>query len=177
MTEIEEIAKNPKIVAIGEIGLDYHYDFSPRDVQISVLKAQLKLAHKLKMPVILHNRESTADIISVLSDFNLAGVMHCFSGSVQTAKTVLDMGLHLGFGGTLTFENAKKTVEVAKFCPLERILLETDCPYLAPTPVRGTRNEPKNVRFIARFLAEIKGISFDEVCEVTSANARRLFGI
>lgn len=175
---ITELAKDEKVCAIGEIGLDYHYDFHPRPLQINVLERQLELALELDLPVSLHSREATEDMLCVLKNARgLRGVMHCFSGSIETAETLLDLGLHLGFGGTITFKNAKKGIEVAKITPIDRILLETDCPYLAPVPLRGTRNIPANTRYAAEKLAEIKGISADELSHAAFDNAIKLFNI
>lgn len=176
--KLRALAKEAKVVAVGEIGLDYHYDFSPRDVQKDVLFRQIELAKELNLPVILHSRESTADMLEVLKAAGADnGVMHCFSGSVDTAKVLLDMGLYLGVGGTLTFKNAVKAIDVVRMTPIDRILIETDSPYLAPIPMRGKRNEPAYVEFVARKIAEIKEISEEEVAKITFENARRLFGI
>lgn len=169
-------AHKDEICAIGEIGLDYHYDLSPRNVQLDVFETQLKLAKELDKPVVLHSREATEDMQRTLKRFApLPGVMHCFSGSVETAREALDMGLHIAFGGTLTFKNAKKTVAVAEYVPLNRILIETDCPYLAPTPHRGKRNQPEYVRLVAERIAEIRGLQVEDVISATTENAKALF--
>ncbi|MBQ9942091.1 MAG: TatD family hydrolase [Christensenellaceae bacterium] len=173
---IRDLAGREKVVAIGEIGLDYHYDFSPRDVQKQVLRAQLALAKELDMPVSLHSRESTADMLEILAEFApLKGVMHCFSGSVETMRIVLGMGLHIGFGGSLTFKGNVKTVAAAEEVPLDRILLETDSPYLAPVPMRGRRNDPTMTCYVAEKLAEIKGISAEEIAAIAMENTLKLF--
>lgn len=178
LSEIEELARQPKVIAIGEIGLDYHYDFSPRDIQKKIFERQLDLAQRIGVPVILHMRESTQDMMSILRAFKgIRGVMHCFSGSAQTAEQCIDLGLCISFTGTVTFKNAKKTVEAAKVVPLDSLMAETDCPYLSPEPMRGRRNDPTNVQYVLRKLAEIKGVSFEEMCEINIQNAKGLYGI
>ena len=175
---LTEIAARPKVVAIGEIGLDYHYDFSPRDVQRRVFGRQLELARQLNLPVIIHMREATQDTLAMLREHEgIKGVMHCFSGSAETAEICVGMGLHVAFTGSVTFKNARKVVEAAAAVPLERLMAETDCPYLSPEPVRGRRNEPSNVRYVLEKLAEIKGVPADEMAEINIRNARELFGI
>lgn len=175
---LESLAQNAKVVAIGEIGLDYHYDFSPRDVQKKVFERQLELAARLDLPVVIHMREATQDTLSILREHRgLSGVMHCYSGSAQTAELLLDMGLCISFTGAVTFKNARKTVEAASVVPLSRLMAETDCPYLSPEPVRGRRNDPSNVRHVIAKLAEIKGISFEQMCEQNINNAKGLFKI
>lgn len=172
------------IVAIGEIGLDYHYDFSPRDVQRQVFRTQLELASELELPVIIHEREATADCLKILEQAAsdgllraLPGVFHCFSGSVETAKIVLAMGFYLGFDGPVTFKNAIKPVSVVEICPPDRILIETDSPYLTPAPFRGKRNEPAYLPLIGARIAEIQGVTVAETASQTTANACRLFGL
>lgn len=175
---LEELASHQKVVAIGEIGLDYYYDFSPRDVQCKVFDRQLGLAQKLNLPVIIHMRESTQDALGLLAEHKgLHGVMHCFSGSAETAEICINMGLHVSFTGSVTFKNARKVVEAASVVPLNRLIAETDCPYLSPEPVRGKRNDPSNVRYVLEKLAAIKGISVDEMCDTNINNAKGLFGI
>lgn len=177
---IEEQAKHPKVVALGEMGLDYHWDKSPASIQKEVFRKQIRLAKKLKMPIIIHNREATEDVVHILREENAAevgGIMHCFSGSVETAKECMKMNFLISLGGPVTFKNAKKPKEVAVEIPLDRLLIETDCPYLAPHPMRGKRNEPAYVKLVAEQIAELKGISFAEVAEKTTANAKKLFGI
>ena len=172
------LAKTQKVVAIGEIGLDYHYDFSPREAQKSAFADQLALAREADLPVIVHAREATEDVLEILSRFApLPGVMHCFSGSLETAQIVLGFGMHLGFGGSLTFRNARKLLEVAAKAPSEKLLIETDCPYLTPEPLRGQRNEPKYTALVAKRLAEVRGVSEAEMIAQTNANAKRLFRI
>lgn len=177
---IEEQAKHPKVVALGEMGLDYHWDKSPASIQKEVFRKQIRLAKKLKMPIVIHNREATEDVVHILREENAAevgGIMHCFSGSVETAKECMKMNFLISLGGPVTFKNAKKPKEVAVEIPLDRLLIETDCPYLAPHPMRGKRNEPAYVKLVAEQIAELKGISFAEVAEKTTANAKKLFGI
>ncbi len=173
-----------KIVAVGEIGLDYHYDFSPRQVQQDVFYAQLEFAHAHKLPVIIHEREATADCLAILQKAAKAGILqdppgvfHCFSGSVETARIVLDLGFYIGLDGPVTFKNAKRPVEVARICPLDRLLLETDSPYLTPVPLRGKRNEPANLPLIGAKIAEIKAVGLAELAKSTCDNACRLFGL
>lgn len=172
------------IVAIGEIGLDYHYDFSPRPQQQHVFRQQLDLAFDLDLPVIIHEREAVVDCLAILETCrqqgrlrSCPGVFHCYSGSLETAGILLKMGFYLGFDGPVTFKNARKPLEVLAGCRRDRVLLETDSPYLTPVPLRGKRNEPANIPLIGRKVAEIWQISTEEVAAQTTANARRLFGL
>jgi TatD DNase family protein len=177
---IEALAKHPKVVALGEMGLDYHWDKSPVDIQKEVFRVQIQLAKKLKLPIIIHNREATQDIIQILDEEgakDVGGIMHCFSADWEAAKQCLDMNFHISFGGPVTFKNAESTREVAKKIPLDRLLVETDCPYLSPHPFRGKRNEPARVRLVAEQLADLKGISLEELAQITTQNANRLFHI
>lgn len=177
---IERLAAHPKVVALGEMGLDYYWDQSPKEVQKEVFRKQIRLAKKVKLPIIIHNRDATADIVHILQEEHaeeVGGVMHCFSGSIEVARQCIDMNFYISFGGPVTFKNAKKPKEVAKEIPLDRLLIETDCPYLTPHPFRGKRNEPSYVKYVAEAIAELKGISFEEVAQKTSDNAKRLFGI
>lgn len=177
---IEQLAAHPKVVALGEMGLDYYWDQSPKEVQKEVFRKQIRLAKKVKLPIIIHNRDATADIVHILREEQAAevgGVMHCFTGSVEVAHQCIDMNFYISLGGPVTFKNAKKPKEVAKEIPLDRLLIETDCPYLTPHPFRGKRNEPSYVKYVAEAIAELKGVSFDEVAQKTSDNAKRLFGI
>ena len=178
LLQIEGLARKPKVVAIGEIGLDYHYDFSPKEAQRRVFEQQLDLAARLSLPVALHMRESTQDMLGILREHpGTRGVMHCFSGSDETAQQCVDMGLCISFTGTVTFGNARKTIDAAKAVPLHALMAETDCPYLAPEPKRGRRNDPPNVRYVIAKLAEIKGVSFEEMCEINIRNAKGLYNI
>ncbi|MHC0039249.1 TatD family hydrolase [Pseudoneobacillus sp. C159] len=177
---IEELASHPKVVALGEMGLDYHWDKSPHDIQKEVFRKQIQLAKKVKLPIVIHNRDATADIVEILKEEGAAevgGIMHCFSGSVEIAKQCLDMNFYISLGGPVTFKNAKKPKEVAAEIPLDKLLIETDCPYLTPHPHRGERNEPGYVRLVAEQIAEIKGLSYEEIARTTSDNAKKLFGI
>ena len=178
LAQLEALAAQPKVVAIGEIGLDYHYDLSPRDAQQRVFSEQLALALRIGLPVIIHMREATQDTLAILREHpGLKGVMHCFSGSAETAEILVDMGLCVSFTGSVTFKNARKTVEAARAVPLGRLMAETDCPYLSPEPVRGRRNEPSNVRHVLQKLADIKGVPFDDMCAVNLENAKGLYKI
>ncbi|WP_017754907.1 TatD family hydrolase [Calidifontibacillus oryziterrae] len=177
---LEKLAEHPKVVALGEMGLDYHWDKSPKDVQKDVFRKQIQLAKKVKLPIIIHNRDATQDIVEILKEegaHEVGGIMHCFSGSVETAKECIDMNFYISFGGPVTFKNAKKPKEVAIEVPLEKLLIETDCPYLTPHPYRGKRNEPAFVKLVAQQIAELKGITYEELAKKTSENAKRLFRI
>ena len=176
--ELREIAGDPKCVAIGEIGLDYHYDFSPRDIQRKRFYEQMELARELNKPVIIHEREACADVLDVVTQFkDLRGVYHCFSGSWETAKIILDQGWYLSFTGVITFKNARKSLEVVEKMPADRLMIETDSPYLAPVPKRGKRNSSLNLNHIAQKAAEIRGISHEELAKLTLENAKRFFNI
>lgn len=173
---------HPKSVALGEIGLDYHYDLSPRDVQRRAFDEQLDLAYELGKPVILHIREAHGDATDILTSHMKAGrmpagVMHCYTGSWESAKQYLAMGLYVSFSGAVTFKNAPKLSEVAVNLPADRILVETDCPYMAPVPMRGRRNEPAFVAYTAAKIAELRGVDAEELALQTLENGRRLFGI
>ncbi|MFE0504218.1 TatD family hydrolase [Peribacillus butanolivorans] len=177
---IEELSSHPKVVAIGEMGLDYHWDKSPKAIQLEVFRKQIRLAKKVGLPIIIHNREATADIVNILKEeeaSEVGGIMHCFSGSAETAMECIDMNFYISLGGPVTFKNAKKPKEVAAAVPLDRLLIETDCPYLAPHPYRGKRNEPSYVKLVAEQIAEIKQLSVEEVSQATTDNAKKLFGI
>ena len=169
---------NSKIKAIGEIGLDYHYEDIPRDLQMKAFRAQMELAQELGLPVIVHEREAHEDGMRIVRDFpDVTGVFHCYSGSAEMARQLVDKGWYIGFTGVLTFKNARKAVEVASSIPLERIVLETDCPYMAPEPFRGKRNDPGKLYRMAEKLAQIRGLSVEEVRAVTVENGRRLYRI
>ncbi|MGE7186926.1 TatD family hydrolase [Peribacillus sp. NPDC006672] len=177
---IEELSNHPKVVAIGEMGLDYHWDKSPKDVQMEVFRKQIRLAKKVGLPIIIHNREATADIVNILKEeaaSEVGGIMHCFSGSAETALECINMNFYISLGGPVTFKNAKKPKEVAAAVPLDCLLIETDCPYLAPHPYRGKRNEPSYVKLVAEQIAEIKQLTIEEVSQATTENAKKLFGI
>lgn len=175
---LEELASHPKVVALGEMGLDYYWDKSPKEIQKEVFRKQIRLAKKVKLPIIIHNREATLDILDILKEEDAAevgGIMHCFSGSVEVAKECLKMNFYISLGGPVTFKNAKKPKEVAKEIPLDRLLIETDCPYLAPHPYRGKRNEPSYVSLVAEEIAKLKELSYEEVVQKTYDNARQIF--
>ena len=170
--------QNPKIRAIGEIGLDYHYEDIPREIQKQAFRAQMALARELGLPAIVHERDAHEDGMKIVEEFpGVTGVFHCYSGSLEMAKQLIKRGWYIGFTGVLTFKNARKAVETACALPLERIVLETDCPYMAPEPFRGKRNDPGYLYRMAERLAEIRGISVAEVHAVTTENAIRLYRI
>jgi TatD DNase family protein len=179
LEEYRKLCKqNPKIRAIGEIGLDYHYEDIPRDLQQKAFRAQMELAAELQLPVIVHERDAHADGMQIVSEFSgVTGVFHCYSGSLEMAKWLIDRGWYIGFTGVLTFKNAKKAIEVAANIPLERLVLETDCPYMAPEPFRGKRNDPGKLYRMAEKLAQLRGLSLEEVCRITVENGKRLYGI
>ena len=170
--------QNDKVVAIGEIGLDYYYETIPREIQQRAFRLQLELARELDMPVIVHERNAHDDGMRIVKEFKgVSGVFHCYSGSAEMARQLVDMGWYIGFTGVLTFKNARKAVETAASIPLERIVLETDCPFMAPDPFRGKRNDPGYLYRMAEKLAEIRGISVEEVHRVTTENGKRLYRI
>lgn len=176
--EIEKLALNEeKVVAIGEIGLDYHWMADPKEVQAEGFRKQMALAEKVKKPVVIHTREALQDTLDILAEFpNVGGILHCYPGSYEAAKPFLDR-YFLGVGGTLTFKNNKKTKELVEVLPLEKIVIETDCPYLTPVPFRGKRNEPIYTSYVAEEIARIKNISVEEVIKVTTENAKKIYGI
>lgn len=170
--------KEDKVVALGEIGLDYYYDFSPRDIQRQVFKNQLNICENVTKPVIIHSREAAQECFDMIKDSKVRkGVIHAFSGSTEMAKEYIKMGFYIGVGGIVTFKNARKLVEVVENIPLEHILIETDSPYLSPVPVRGTRNNSQNLKYITEKIAQIKQISPEKVAEITRKNALALFDI
>ncbi|WP_163969226.1 TatD family hydrolase [Oceanobacillus halotolerans] len=177
---IEELSSHPKVVAIGEMGLDYHWDKSPKAVQKEVFRKQIHLAKKVNMPIIIHNREATEDIIAILKEENakdVGGIMHCYNDSVQYVQDCLDMNFYISLGGPVTFKNATHPKEVAVELPLDRLLVETDAPFLAPHPNRGKRNEPSYVTLVAEKIAALRGMDYDELCKKTTENAKVFFGI
>ncbi len=171
---IRRLAAHPKVVAIGEIGLDYYYDV-PRPLQKEVFAAQLRLASELDLPVNIHDREAHGDTLDMLRQYRPKGILHCFSGSVEMAQEVVRLGMYIGIGGVVTFKNARKTVEVAAAVPLERIVLETDCPYLSPVPFRGKRNDSSHILYTAQRLAEIRNMTTEAVLEQTKINAETVY--
>ena len=176
---LRELAKCPKVVAIGEIGLDYYWEQNPpRELQQEVFRAQLALARELALPVIVHDRDAHADCFSIVQEFpSVRGVFHCYSGSVELARELWKRGWYTGFDGPVTYKNARKTVEVAQEVPLDRLLLETDSPYMSPVPKRGERNDSRNVAHIAAKIAEVRGMTADEVIRISRENGMRLFQI
>ena len=178
---IESLASHEKIVAIGEIGLDYHWDKSPKDVQEEVFIKQIELAKRVNLPIVIHNREAEEDAIRILEENDaktVGGIMHSFhNGTDEQIDRVLDMGFYVSLAGVITFKNAKRPKEVAQYVPLNRLVVETDAPYLTPHPYRGKRNEPKLVRLVAEELAELRGISIEEVEKATTENAKRIYNI
>lgn len=180
MEQLKDLASNEKVVAIGEIGLDFYYDNSPRDLQRKWFIEQLKLAKKLDLPVIIHTRDAageTFDILKNNQNGNVRGVLHCYSGSPEMALEYVKMGFHISLGGPVTFKNARVVREVAEAVPIDKLLIETDCPYLTPEPYRGKRNEPMYVKYVAEKIAEIKKVSYEELVKTTNSNTKELFGI
>lgn len=173
--ELERLLKCEKVVALGEIGLDYHYPEPPKDVQHTVFIRQLEIARKLDMPVVIHSRDASGDMLKILKEYKPRGVVHCFSGSAETACEVVKLGMYIGFTGVLTFKNAKKAQTACEAVPIERLLLETDCPYMAPVPHRGERCDSSMIKFTAAKMAEIKGVSAEEMIETARKNGERLF--
>ncbi len=170
--------QNPKIKAIGEIGLDYHYEDFPREIQQQAFRSQMALARELGLPVIVHEREAHKDGMKIVEEFpDVTGVFHCYSGSAEMAKWLVKRGWYIGFTGVLTFKNARKAVETASALPLDRVVLETDCPYMSPEPFRGKRNDPGRLYRMAEKLAEIRGLSVEEIHAVTMENGKRLYRI
>ena len=176
--ELEMLAEHPKCLAIGEIGLDYYWDDTHKAEQKELFKKQIGLASRLNKPVIVHDREAHGDSLDIVRDYSeLRGVCHCFSGSVEMASELLKRGWYLGFDGPITYKNARKAIEVLEFCPLDKIVIETDSPYLTPVPNRGKRNDSRQLEFVVNKIAEIKGINADEVENITFENGKKLFGI
>ncbi len=177
---LRELSKHPKVCAIGEIGLDYYYDFDYKDKQIKWFEAQMNLAHEMGKPVIIHDRDAHKDTMDILRACRVdktSGVFHCFSGSVEMAKEALNLGMYISIAGPVTFKNAAKLSDVVKYVPLDRLFIETDSPYLSPEPLRGKRNDSSNLRYIAEKIAQIKGVSLQEIEIATSENGCRLFNI
>lgn len=179
LEKLRELAKNPKVVAIGEIGLDYFYDNSPREIQKEVFKKQLQLSVELKLPVIIHTREAMGDTFDILNEFKgkVSGVMHCYTGSIEMAKRFMELGFYISIAGPVTFKNATNVKDMAKQIPLDKLLIETDSPYLTPVPNRGKRNDPSNVLYVADMLANLKEISIDEIIENSRENTIKLFSL
>ena len=172
------VRENPKIKAIGEIGLDYHYEEIPREIQKHAFRAQMALAEELSLPVIVHEREAHQDGMDIVSEFPaVTGVFHCYSGSAEMAKWLISRGWYIGFTGVLTFKNARRALEVAASIPLDRIVLETDCPYMSPEPFRGRRNDPGRLYRMAEALAQIRDLPVEKIHEITMENGKRLYRI
>lgn len=177
---LRSFAARDKVVAIGEIGLDFHYDNSPRDIQKKWFKEQIKLAKEVNLPIVVHSRESDQEVLDIIKeaqDGTLRGVLHCFSGSVELAKEFIKLGFYISLAGPVTFKNARVPKEVAKAVPLDKLLVETDSPYLTPEPYRGKRNEPIYTKYVAGTIADLRGISYEELAKATNRNTRDLFGI
>ena len=178
LDQVAQMTRHPKVVAVGEIGLDYYWKEVPRDLQKEVFRAQLQLAKDLDLPVIVHDREAHGDCLAMVKEFaGVRGVFHCYSGSAEDAKTLVKLGWHLSFTGTITFKNARKAPQAAAVVPADRLLIETDCPYMAPEPYRGKRCDSSMLPRVAERLAEIRGGSAEEIVQMTCRNARRLFGV
>lgn len=177
---IEQLSKHEKIVGIGEMGLDYHWDKSPKDVQKDLFKKQIELAKRVNLPIIIHNREATEDCVAILKEMHaekIGGIMHAFSGDESVADEIIDMNFYVSLGGPVTFKNAQLPKDIAVHVPIDRLLVETDAPYLTPHPYRGKRNEPAYVKLVAEKIAELRQISYEELAQTTSENAKRLFKI
>lgn len=179
LESLREMAKEPKVLAIGEIGLDYYYEGNPEpEIQKEVFRKQMELARELRLPVVIHDRDAHEDTLEILKEFKgVIGTIHCFSGSVEFAKECLKLGYYIGFTGVVTFKNAKKIVEVAKIVPMDRMLVETDCPYMAPVPYRGKRNKSDYIEYIIDILSQIRDISKEEISNNTINNCKRLLNI
>ena len=176
--EYKKLCTHPKVKAIGEIGIDYHYEDIPRDLQLKAFRMQMELAREVGLPVIVHEREAHEDGMAVVREFpDITGVFHCYSGSLEMAKVLVDKGWYIGFTGVLTFKNARKALEVAAGIPHDRIVIETDCPYMAPEPFRGKRNHPGYIYRMAEKLAELWNLPVEEVHAITTENGKRLYGI
>lgn len=175
--ELKELTKFNKTVAIGEIGLDYHYYDIDKEIQLNTFENQLILAQKLNLPVIIHSRDATEDTLNLLKKYKPKGVVHCFSGSAETANEIIKLGMYIGFTGVITFKNARRAIESAKVIPLNRLLVETDCPYMAPVPFRGYRCDSSMLSETITKLAEIKEISPQQIADITNLNAKNLFNI
>ena len=178
LSELYNLAKNPKVVAIGEIGLDYHYDEADTDKQKEWFYRQIKLAEELSLPYIVHDREAHADCLEIIKKSGyFRGVMHCYSGSTEMAKELTNLGFYISFAGPVTFKNGKKAKEAAKNVPLDRLLIETDSPYLSPEPYRGQRNDSSKVRYVAKEIAALRDMTEEEIAKITLENGKRFFGI
>lgn len=177
LEEIRSLCGHKKVVAVGEIGLDYHYENHDRELQKLAFEEQLKLAAEVELPVVIHSRDACEDTLTLLRKYRPSGVMHCFSGSAETAREVVALGMYVGFTGAVTFKNAKKARRALEEVPLERLLVETDCPYMSPEPLRGRRSHSGMLIHTLGVFAEVKGVSLEEIAEITARNAQTLFGL
>ena len=178
LAQYRTLCRHEKVKAIGEIGIDYHYEDIPRDLQKHAFRLQMELAREVKLPVIVHERDAHEDGMAIVREFpDVTGVFHCYSGSAEMAKQLVDLGWYIGFTGVLTFKNARKAIETAQTIPLDRIVLETDCPYMAPEPFRGRRNDPGYLFRMAEQLAEIRGLDIEQIHTITTENGKRLYRI
>lgn len=178
MEKIKELAKREKSVAIGETGLDYYYENSLKKIQKESFVKHINLAKELKLPLVIHDRDAHKDCVDIIKAekaYEVGGVMHCFSGSVETAKIFLDNNFNIGIDGPVTFKNAKNIIDIVKYVPLKKLLIETDCPYMTPEPFRGKRNSSEYVKYIAEKIAQIKGIKYEEVAKTSYENTKELF--
>ncbi len=175
--KLGKLLQHNKCVAVGEIGLDYHYDFSPRDIQKQIFEKQLQIAIETNTPVIIHDREAHQDVLDLVKKYRPKGIIHCFSGSVELAEIYVKTGMYIGLGGAVTFKNAKKPVEVAKFVPQDKLLVETDCPYMTPVPFRGQRNDSSYIEYVILKLAEIRNKTPDFIANKTFENAKNIFNL
>ncbi len=175
---LEEVILREGCVALGEIGLDYHYNFAPKEIAKKVFREQMELAKKLTLPVIIHSREATKDTLEILAEYPcVTGVVHCFSGSAETAQKLIEMGYYISFTGVITFKNAQKAKKACAVVPLDKLLIETDCPYMAPEPKRGKRCDSRLLKYTAQVIAEIIGVSSEEIIAATNQNAKKLFKV
>ena len=179
LQEIEELAKNKKVVAIGEIGLDYYWNKDNKDLQKQIFISQIEIANKLNLPIVIHTREAIYDTLEILknNNCNKKGIFHCCPLNVDLVREGLKLGFYISFAGPITFKNSKNAEEIIKMVPLDKILIETDCPYLSPEPLRGKRNDSRNIKYMAQKIADVKGISIEEVAKATYNNAKTIFGI
>ncbi len=175
LDRVKEMCGEEKCVAIGEIGLDYHYDFSPRDIQLKVFEEQIMLANELDLPIVVHDREAHEDTLALLKKYRPKGVVHCFSGSAEMARDVVNLGMYIGLGGAVTFKNARKPLEVAAAVPDDRLLTETDCPYMTPVPYRGQRNDSSYIPYVAQVLASVRNTTAQDILDTARKNANTLF--
>jgi len=176
--ELKKLLQGPKVVAVGEIGLDYYRDPTPKDLQQAVFREQIQIAKEFKLPISIHDRDAHGDILQIIKEEQAGeygGILHCFSGSWEMAKVCINSGFYISLAGPVTFKNARRLQEIAPKIPLDHLLLETDCPYLAPEPYRGKRNEPAYVAEIAKFVADLRQMDWEELAEITSSNAKRVF--